>query len=1172
MLLSGLILACAGFDFQQRGDTLIFRTSRTEVQVKNARIVAVKNLENGVELAGEKTPAVSHTAGIGSMTGQPEVMSKIHFPWGEPMLDQAQGPVKKITLYRYPDSKSNLKIEREGNKVKAVWTGLTDSRSFYPKDYIELSFFEDENGALCFQGTGFSEAKGVFGLQIPIENIDGSGRFFLPNFGGLEYPASGKPALITYNPTSLFYEAKLMIFQVKKTVLGYWSEDSEFRPYFIMIGRDSAASCFGMEIDNLMPFEPHDTVKTKVIKIDTFADSDWIAAARPYRNWYRKQFAAEIARRDSIPWANGINAVMDAGIPSDAVLERIGELMPAGRVLLQVWQARKEGFDKQLPDYTVRPGYPEDVQRAHKHGFKVMCYVNALCANYRSPVWERDHLEKFFLTRWNSITNYYGDKNVFDENLVGTLTAGKGKDRFARLKPGGLVYGDPLSKGWREYYVRIIAEMNRQGGTDANYQDTLGCASDNGNGIIDGLAGAQGNQRLAADLAEAMPQLPMASEFGQDAIAMSVKWSLNAAQKWGKKRFRPSRIHRQIPLNAFLFGNRPWIHTVIVNDDLTRHVVTACSDALGGMGMFVASANMDIKSGFADHLVLRSKIFTERQLVPYFPEKKYPENIRCMYQDAQKRIYQYYDDGKLQMMLDPNGKPLYGRIDGVSSISCKDLCLPGWPASDSGGIYGLNPENHYALFPEDIPAEINLGKLPDGVRVKYYYSTPDYAYLELHGEGAFSRKIAVPARFRQMWVNDKTAELGLIEGTFPIRVFLSTGKTFIGDRLLKIDDARGLQYGKAAPMPSFKRRYAGEDLYHMGYYDSNVLDSVIEVKNDDDALELLFRNIQNKYGNGSLVSVHINGAKIAEFDCFTPVKRKSKKDPPGIYDTKLRKWTVPLGKYRGSLVLASIRVSQKNSSNADMMFVSIPRLVRDRRQELVTTFPDPGNPPPKPKKYVPPSGTPERSFQPTFKDGDVSDGTLIIRKQGSNIIFSKETYPVEPDKRVFLSGKLRFAAEKTGGVSFGVIYYDARNRPITGPQINRIPDTLTALSSEAKAGESRLMVLNASRWHVGGLAAPGKDIPAEAVLGPVENISKYGSDYGVFLKKPLKKTLGSGTPIALHRDGATYHYVFSGKLSGEFTEVGGQLKWWPGAVKFRVILLGSIPVQFKDLKLDVYEK
>ena len=1172
MLLAGAVLASAGLDFRRQGEVLIFRTARTEVKVKNARITAVKNLTGGVELAGEKTPAGSSTAGIGNMTGQPEVMSKLHFPWGEPMLDQSPVLGKKITLYRYPDSKSKLKVERNGKTVKAVWTGLTDSSRFYPNDFIELRFFEDNNGALAFLGTGFTEMKGVFGLQIPIENLDGTGKFFLPNFGGLEYPASGKPALITYNPTSLFYEAKLMTFQVKNTVLGYWSEDPDFRPYFIMLGRGAGASSFGLEINNIMPFEPHDMVKTPVVKIDTFADSGWIAAARPYRNWYRKQFAAQIARRDSIPWANGINAVSDTGIPSDAVLKRIGELMPASRVLLQVWQARKEGFDTKLPDYTVRPHYPADVQRAHKHGFKVMCYVNALCANYRSPVWERDQLEKFFLTRRNSITNYYGDKNVFDEKLVGTLTAAKGNDRFANLKPGKLIYGDPLSKGWREYYTRTIAEMNRQSGTDANYQDTLGCASDNGNGFIDGLAGAQGNQRLAANLAEAMPQVPMASEYGQDAIAMAIKWPLNSAQKWGKKRFRPSRIHRQIPMNAFLFGNRTWIHTVMVNDDLTRHVVSACSDALGGMGMFAAAPDMDIKSGFADHLVLRSKIFTEKQLVPWFPGKRYPENIRCMYQDAQKRIYQYYDDGKLQMMLDPDGKPLYGRVDGVTATGSSGLFLPGWPASDSKGIYGLNPANRYALFPADIPPEINLGKLPDGVTVKYYYSTPEYAYLELDGKGPFDRQFTVPARFRKMWVNDQAAEPGRITGDLPVRVFLSTGKTFIGNQLLQIDDVRGLQYGDAIPLTRSKR-FAGETLYYMGHYDSNALDSVIEVKNNDDALELLFRNLQNKYGNGSLISVHINGSKIAEFDCYTPVKRKSKKDPAGIFDTRLRKWTVPLGKYRGSLVLASIRVSQKTSPNSDLMFASRPRLVRDKRQELTVTFPDPANPAPKPKKYVPPSGSPEQCFRPAFKDDAVKDGTMIIRKKGINIIFSKEMYPVQPDKRVFLSGRLRLVSEEKGSVSFGVVYYDAANRQITGPRISRIPGTLTSLSAEAKSGTTRLMVSDAAGWQTGGLPAIGKELPAREVLSPVEGISKYGGDYGVFLKKPLKKAIGSGTPIALHKPSSTYHYVFQhGKLNREFTLAGGQLQWWPGAVKYRVILLSDVPVQFNDLKLDVFTK
>ena len=823
VLAAAAFLPGFGLDFQQRGDVLVFRSARTEIQVKNARIVAVKNLENGVELAGKKTPAVSNTAGIGNMTGQADKMSRLHFPWGEPMLNQALVLGAENTIYRYPDSRSTLKTAGDGKKVRTVWTGLTDGKTFYPKDFLELIFFEDANGALGFQGFGSTEMKGVFGLQIPIENLDGAGKFFLPSFGGLEYPASGKPALLTFNSTSLFYEAKLMTYQVKNTALGYWSEDPDFRPYFVMFGRGKNASSFGLEFNTVMPYELLDKVQTPVIKIDTFADAGWIAAARPYRNWYRKQFAAQIALRDSIPWANGINAIMDTGIPADAVLKRIKELMPASRVLLHVWHARKEGFDKALPDYALRPRYREDVQRAHRHGFKVMCYINSLCANYLSPVWKRDHLDLFFLTRPNSISNYNGHKNVFDENLVGSQTASQGKNRFARLKPGSLVYGDPLSRGWREYFTGLTAEMHRQSGTDANYQDTLGCTSDNGNGFIDGLAGAQGNQRLAADLAHTLPNIPMSSEYGQDAISMSVKWPSNGVLSWGNKPFRMSRLHRQIPLAAFLFGNRQWIHTVINGHDFERHLVAACSDALGGMGMFSAAPDMNTESGFPDHLVLRSKLFTEKQLVPWFPEKKYPENIRCMYQDAQKRIYRYYDDGRLQMMLGPDGKPLYGRTDGVSSIACRGLYLPGWPASDADGIYGLDPAQHYALFPHDIPPEINLGKLPDGVTVKYYYSAPEYAYLELHGKGTFRQTINVPSRFRKMWVNDQAAEPGRIAGNLPIRVFLSTGKSFIGNQILQIDDFCGLQCGKAVPLSPFRKRFANEILYHGGHFDSNVL-------------------------------------------------------------------------------------------------------------------------------------------------------------------------------------------------------------------------------------------------------------------------------------------------------------------------------------------------------------
>ena len=154
MLFSCALLIGAGFEFQQQGEILVFRTVRTEIKVKNARIIAVRNRENGVELAGEKTPAASNTAGIGNMTGQADQMSKLHFPWGEPLLEQSQKLGKKLTIYRYPDHRSKLTVSREGNRVKAVWTGLTDSVGFYPEDFIELFFLKTETEHWRFRDPG----------------------------------------------------------------------------------------------------------------------------------------------------------------------------------------------------------------------------------------------------------------------------------------------------------------------------------------------------------------------------------------------------------------------------------------------------------------------------------------------------------------------------------------------------------------------------------------------------------------------------------------------------------------------------------------------------------------------------------------------------------------------------------------------------------------------------------------------------------------------------------------------------------------------------------------------------------------------------------------------------------------------------------------------------------
>ncbi|NMA43410.1 MAG: hypothetical protein GX946_08510, partial [Oligosphaeraceae bacterium] len=286
--------------------------ARVQLTVRDARIIAVKSVQGGVELT-TSTPGMNMlTAGLGNMAGQAEELSRVHYPWGEPSIGQ-NAKRQATPLYGVCGPQTTAKLEVSQDQIVAHWRGLYFAGQFYPDDAIELIFREDQNGAIVMQRQGQGRL-GVFGISVPVENLSPTGKIYLPSFGGLEYEAQAETEeLIGLQDTTLFIEAPLMVYVGQNSAFGMWVEDERFSPYFAFIERGPHGAALSLEGLNLIPYESHKTIAPPPIKFDLFDDSGWIAAARPYRNWYQKTFAEEIAVRDAPSWADDIMVIADGG-------------------------------------------------------------------------------------------------------------------------------------------------------------------------------------------------------------------------------------------------------------------------------------------------------------------------------------------------------------------------------------------------------------------------------------------------------------------------------------------------------------------------------------------------------------------------------------------------------------------------------------------------------------------------------------------------------------------------------------------------------------------------------------------------------------------------------------------------------------------------------------------
>ncbi|MBQ6473985.1 MAG: hypothetical protein IJJ33_18495, partial [Victivallales bacterium] len=507
-------------------------------------------------------------------------------------------------------------------------------------------------------------------------------------------------------------------------------------------------------------------------------------------------------------------------------------------------------------------------------------------------------------------------------------------------------------------------------------------------------------------------------------------------------------------------------------------------------------------------------------------------------------------------------------------VHAPGLYLPGWPCQDVHGIYGLNPDENYALFPRELPLgqrrsepSVSFGKVHENVILRFFYEEPGaFLYAEFGGEGQANIPFTPPAEYQVCYVNDHRVTEGGITGELPLRVLLlPSDDVSRPPKVRKVNAGSGLQLGVPESLPALRKVIGGETHFHVHGYGFKSIDTVFKVNHADEAVEFTFRNDQSKYGNGTTVTALVNGREIRSFDCC----------PKNTFDIKFRRWHIPVGQFQGERLLFTVRVDNKASTNADMQWVALPKLVRGK-QEFIEEFPSDKSEMPTDKAIkARPSGALNQTLYPEWKSLQIKSkepGAGVFRTTTTHFsITSTNQIPFEKGRTYYLSGEFRKPEGGNASVYLGIAQYDIKGRQILGNSINRIPGTLTTLSRPAEAGDTKLWTFDASQWVCQKLVAVGKELPAEALVGTVENIEQYGGDWGIFLDKPLKRALPAGATISLHSAMNTHFYTdSSAKVGADFQPLGGQLRQWPGAISFEFFLLSKDPIEFRNLKVESF--
>ena len=546
-----------------------------------------------------------------------------------------------------------------------------------------------EGGGFIIRQEAAVKTPPLVGVSWGIAELAEGVEVLVPGHSGLRF-GLGAPDGEHRFAWPMSWEAQFVLLQGKR---GGFKE--------LVVRRRSGRTTLTFETQAPAPFANVREVKLVTWRLRPYRGS-WLEGARLYREWAEKAFDIAAARATQPKWARDIRAVVIVPMEME-LLDELAKRLKPEQTLLYVPNWRRDGYDRNYPDYTADAKFGSWNERAHALGFRVMPHVNYFGCDPLHPLYEKfrgQHMRDQF-------TN---------EPLWWLWDRAEPVIKFA--------YINPASRAWRDLFVSRMKELCSKHRVDALHLDQTLCIFNDNNGLVDGMNCAQGILALHRELRAALPDVAISGEglnevtYRYEEFAQRHLSGLNHADgTWDDR-----RIAMAHPISSALLTP----HTVIygylgMSNPSSGPIYQAWRRGYDHFGVIPTLA----------HTSTRQLRGSTDLLAPFFKEAQFFQRTQALPDFAAPwpkdalMVYRFADGGRTVLrresgavLADANKREIYRRIEGVGEARVPGT-VAGWLAYDEKRIFGLDPSQSYTHLqqPRDLKA-FHIAALPKGAVVQ----------------------------------------------------------------------------------------------------------------------------------------------------------------------------------------------------------------------------------------------------------------------------------------------------------------------------------------------------------------------------------------------------------------------------------------------------------------------